>query len=210
MLREYSGTTALQVRRVHANRCAQGDQNRGAPRRLTPRKPRKGSGARPRDLRGTPRGHGSGIQRRRNTRPEARGLLDTADEVFETAELVVKVKEPLGVERARLRSHTPCSLTCISPPTPSRPTICSTAGPRHRIRVGDGPRGPATAAGAHVAGGGEDVCAGRGSMSRSLRRWTRRAAGWHSRRGRGAGCCDRRRCRRPQRGGDGGSASAPM
>ena len=32
-------------------------------------------------------------------------LLDTADEVFETAELVVKVKEPLGVERARLRSH---------------------------------------------------------------------------------------------------------
>ena len=32
-------------------------------------------------------------------------LLDTADEVFEVAELVVKVKEPLGVERARLRSH---------------------------------------------------------------------------------------------------------
>ncbi len=32
-------------------------------------------------------------------------LLETADELFEAAELVVKVKEPLDVERARLRSH---------------------------------------------------------------------------------------------------------
>ena len=37
----------------------------------------------------------------------ARGarLLDTADELFEAAELIVKVKEPLAVERARLRIH---------------------------------------------------------------------------------------------------------
>ena len=32
-------------------------------------------------------------------------LLESADDLFEAAELVVKVKEPLGVERARLRSH---------------------------------------------------------------------------------------------------------
>lgn len=38
---------------------------------------------------------------------ETRGaqLLDTADELFDAAELVVKVKEPLPGERARLRSH---------------------------------------------------------------------------------------------------------
>ena len=37
----------------------------------------------------------------------ARGarILDTADEVFEAGELIVKVKEPLAVERARLRRH---------------------------------------------------------------------------------------------------------
>ena len=32
-------------------------------------------------------------------------LIDTADELFEAAELLVKVKEPLAPERARLRSH---------------------------------------------------------------------------------------------------------
>ena len=32
-------------------------------------------------------------------------LVDTADELFEAADLIVKVKEPLAVERARLRSH---------------------------------------------------------------------------------------------------------
>ena len=32
-------------------------------------------------------------------------ILDTADEVFESGELIVKVKEPLAVERARLRPH---------------------------------------------------------------------------------------------------------
>ncbi|MDE0120642.1 MAG: alanine dehydrogenase [bacterium] len=32
-------------------------------------------------------------------------ILDTADEVFEAGELIVKVKEPLAVERARLRRH---------------------------------------------------------------------------------------------------------
>ena len=32
-------------------------------------------------------------------------LLDTAEEVFDAAELMVKVKEPLKVERQRLRSH---------------------------------------------------------------------------------------------------------
>ena len=37
----------------------------------------------------------------------ARGarILDTADEVFEAGELIVKVKEPLAIERARLRRH---------------------------------------------------------------------------------------------------------
>lgn len=37
----------------------------------------------------------------------ARGarILDTADEVFEAGELIVKVKEPLAAERARLRDH---------------------------------------------------------------------------------------------------------
>ena len=32
-------------------------------------------------------------------------ILDTADEVFEAGELIVKVKEPLAVERARLGRH---------------------------------------------------------------------------------------------------------
>ncbi len=32
-------------------------------------------------------------------------VVDTADEVFERAEMIVKVKEPLAVERARLRPH---------------------------------------------------------------------------------------------------------
>ncbi|MCE2527095.1 MAG: alanine dehydrogenase [Actinomycetia bacterium] len=38
---------------------------------------------------------------------ETRGaqLLDTAEELFDAAELVVKVKEPLALERARLRDH---------------------------------------------------------------------------------------------------------
>ena len=46
-------------------------------------------------------------------------ILDTADEVFAKAELIVKVKEPQAIERARLRSdHTLFTYLHLGPGCP--------------------------------------------------------------------------------------------
>ena len=46
-------------------------------------------------------------------------IVPDAAELFGTAELVVKVKEPQPQEVSLLSPGTPCSPTCTSPPTPS-------------------------------------------------------------------------------------------
>ncbi len=48
-------------------------------------------------------------------------IVATAAEVFDQAEMIVKVKEPQAVEVAMLRPHTCCSPISTSPPTSRRP-----------------------------------------------------------------------------------------
>ena len=51
-------------------------------------------------------------------------IVPDADAVFDQAEMIVKVKEPLKEERRKLRPGRCCSPICISRPIPSRPTTC--------------------------------------------------------------------------------------
>ena len=52
-------------------------------------------------------------------------IVPDADQIFGRAELVVKVKEPLAVERKKLRPDRFCSPISIWPPIASRPTTSS-------------------------------------------------------------------------------------
>jgi len=47
-------------------------------------------------------------------------IADTAEEVFATAQMIVKVKEPQAIERKRLHEGQLLSPTCTSRPTPRR------------------------------------------------------------------------------------------
>ena len=48
-------------------------------------------------------------------------IVASADQIFQRAELIVKVKEPLASERRQLRRGRSSSPICIWLPTPSRP-----------------------------------------------------------------------------------------
>ena len=69
-------------------------------------------------------------------------IVADADAVFGKAELVVKVKEPLAVERKKLRKIRSCLLICISLRIGRRPKICCIrASPRSRMKPSPGPQG---------------------------------------------------------------------
>jgi alanine dehydrogenase len=50
-------------------------------------------------------------------------MVDSAGKIWSTAELIVKVKEPLAVERRQLRAGQFFSRICTSLPIPNRRTI---------------------------------------------------------------------------------------
>lgn len=76
------------------------------------------------------RGTGTGISASVEDYKRARAVMvDTIDEVFARAEMIVKVKEPQPAERALLREGKYCSPTCISRRTPSRPATSWQAAP---------------------------------------------------------------------------------
>ena len=62
-------------------------------------------------------------------------VVANADAVFDSAELIVKVKEPLAAERKSCTATKSCSPTCTSRPIARRPKICwRPASPRSLTR----------------------------------------------------------------------------
>ena len=134
--------------------------------------------------------------------PPGAAILPTADDVWQTGDLILKVKEPVGrgvppdaqgpgavhlpaPRRRRGPAPTRCS-TRASPPSPTRPSSCPTV---------------AAAARPHVRGGGPDGSPGRGAPPAARRRRPGRAHGRGIRRLRGQGGGARRRRLRHERGG---------
>ena len=131
-------------------------------------------------------------------------MVPTADELFETAKLIVKVKEPQA-DRARPPEGRPHAVHL--PASRSRPRSgqrpARQRSHRHRLRVGHRPQRPTPPARPHVPGGGPPGHPGRRPLPGGIRRRPGSAAGRGSRCGRGSGHGDRRRGGRHQRGGDG-------
>ena len=141
----------------------------------------------------------------RSTQTRGARLIDTADELFEAAELLVKVKEPLAPERARLRSHHHTLFTYLHlAPDPDQAHDLLDSGTTaiaYESVTDRSGRLPLLAPMSQVAG--RMAIPGWSPLPGSLRRRPRRAARRRARRARRAGRGDRRRRRRAQRGGDG-------
>jgi alanine dehydrogenase len=77
-------------------------------------------------------GHGAGFSDD-DYRAAGAEIVDTAEEVFARAEMIVKVKEPQAVERKRLREGQVLFTYLHLAPTPSRRATCWPRAAPHRL-----------------------------------------------------------------------------
>ena len=131
-------------------------------------------------------------------------IVASADEVWERAGLICKVKEPQPDELAYLRDDLVLFTYLHLAAYPEVADALLDAGHhRHRLRDGPDRRRRAAAARADERGGRADVGAGRGPLPRTPQRRPGRPARRRAGRAAGAGRGHRRRQRRLERGLDG-------
>ena len=137
-------------------------------------------------------------------------ILPTADEVWQQAEMIMKVKEPIAVEWPRMRRgqviYTYFHFAAAEDLTRAVIDSGAIAVAYETVQLA---QRRAAAADPDVRGGGPDGGAGRGQVPGEGLRRQRDPAGRGARRGSGRGGDHRRRGGRHQRGQDGGRAGRP-
>ena len=132
-------------------------------------------------------------------------ILDTADEVWGQAEMILKVKEPIAEEYHRMRAgQVLFTYLHLAAGRDVHRRPARAAGHRHRLRDRPGRQHLAAAARPDVRGRGPAGPAGRRLQPDALQRRPRRAARRRARRGPRQDRRHRRRRLRPQRGADRG------
>ena len=169
----------------HARRCAEGNQGQRVSRRAwCPPPSRSLPRAATRSWSRRKAGVGAGISDD-DYRTAGAEIAASAEPIFERAELIVKVKEPLASERRKLRRGQVLFTYLHLAPDPEQAKDLMARGRcRHRLRDGDRRARQAAAAHADVGGGRAHGGAGRRAISRAAARRARHPA--RRRAGRGA------------------------